>query len=186
MGRSKVLLSVGHQTLLTYQVEQFQSSGASVSVVLGHQAQVIIDSHNHLKDINWILNPSYEEGMSNSVKQGFASLSASVEACFFTPIDHVTHQSVIQQLMNKYIKEQPLITSPLIEGKKGHPILFHQSIFPEIQTINEATQGLRIIMKRYHNQIVTVPVDWLGSKLDLDTPDDYKVMMTYLNEKGMI
>ena len=56
-------------------------------------------------------------------------------------------------------------------GRRGHPVIFDRSIFPELLAA-PLTQGARAVVNATPARIVYTDVDDPGVALDLDTPDD--------------
>jgi molybdenum cofactor cytidylyltransferase len=60
------------------------------------------------------------------------------------------------------------------EGRRGHPVAFARSLFPELREVREATEGMRDVMQRHEPEILEVPFDTPIVTLDMNRPEDYE------------
>ena len=66
------------------------------------------------------------------------------------------------------------IVAPLVDGRRGNPVLFDRSTFPELLALTGDVGG-RALFSRY-------PIEWLpwldaAVLLDVDTPDEYRKLL---------
>lgn len=180
MGTPKALLRTGNETLLSYQVNQFHPFCRTIYVVIGANAAQIQAEHPTL-DVKWLGNEAFQEGMSSSVRLGAKALMKSnADAAFIAPVDHPIHHTVLKSLAAAFQNFPSPLISPVMNGRNGHPFLIHRDLFDDLQQVQEQTQGLRAVMKKYEQQIQRVQVDWWGVIQDLDTPADYQQLLSLL------
>ena len=172
-GENKLLYRLGNKTVIERVVESALGSQADeVLLVLGYEAErlerVISET-----GCRFIYNTNFEEGQSSSVKTGLASVARNSKAILIMPGDIALISS---QAIDKVIEEYRITRVPIIvaahQGKLGHPILFDKSLFHEITQINEETQGLKAIVKKYWTKIKKVEVGSKEVLFDLDTRED--------------
>ncbi|HZN02537.1 MAG TPA: metal-dependent phosphohydrolase, partial [Candidatus Polarisedimenticolia bacterium] len=63
---------------------------------------------------------------------------------------------------------------PTFGGHRGHPPLFHGSLFPELLGVSEETEGLRRVVRRIPERVLEVPWQRSGILLNLNTPGEYE------------
>lgn len=63
------------------------------------------------------------------------------------------------------------IVRPTHRGIAGHPVLFGRSFWPELAGL-EGDQGARVVMARYPQAVVTLPLEDTGILQDVDYPAD--------------
>jgi molybdenum cofactor cytidylyltransferase len=121
------------------------------------------------------VNRNFEEGQSSSVRAGLAVANPSAKAVLVLPGDvaKIDTQS-INMVIDKYNLGGFEIVIAGHEGRPGHPILFDNRLFPEIQRINEETFGLKAIVKRHPDDVCLVETGSPNVLKDVDTSEDLK------------
>lgn len=172
-GTTKQLLPTGELTM----VQQVASTAVrsrvgEVVVVLGHRAEKIAPLLKGYP-VHLIFNPSWQEGMSTSLKAGLLGLSPQVRAALVLLADQpgVT-SSVLQLLAKAYLETGKKIVVPYYQGRRGNPVLLDRSLWKEIFSL-EGDKGARDLLNRYPEEVLSVEVDCAGVVEDIDTPEDY-------------
>ena len=147
-------------------------------VVLGYRADLIRPVLSDL-EVKMVDNPDYASGQSSSVRWGLRSLDPSASAALFLPADQpFLSAALLDQLINTYELSGGPIVLPTYQGYRGSPVLFHQSLFPELAAVT-GDEGGRQIIKRHESEIVTVVVDSQRPLLDIDTPEDCRELLDH-------
>ena len=179
MGRNKLLLKLGGITVLERVLSSIEASRVEeVFVVLGHRPEdlrPIVDAHA----AEAVSNPDYEEGMTTSFQAGLSRVS--VDAAFLCLGDQAVLDPVLMNKMVDALEADPeaLIVSPVHEGKKGHPVLFRNTLFPEIMSLEQG-KTLKDIVEGHGDHHPEVEGD-IWCTLDMDTPEDYERIRERLN-----
>jgi len=173
-GSPKQLLPWKATTLLEHVVDTaLASSLGDVIVVLGHLAEKIRDL---LRDrpIRLVINHDWDEGLSTSVSAGLRALPAGYEACLFLLGDqpNITAE-MINSILSTYRRTLAPVVAPAYRGRRGNPVLFSRSLFPELLTM-EGDQGGREVILRHRDEMETVEVKEEDVFLDIDTVSDYE------------
>jgi CTP:molybdopterin cytidylyltransferase MocA len=172
MGVNKLLLKLGGITVLDRVLSSLEASHVEeVFVVLGHKPddlRPIVDAHA----AEAVINPDYEEGMTSSFKVGLSSVS--VDAAFLCLGDQAVLDHVLMDGMIDAMEADPesLIVSPVHEGRRGHPVLFRNALFPEIMGLGRG-KTLKDVVEGHGDHHFKVEGD-VWCTLDLDTPEDYE------------
>ena len=172
-GSPKQLLPWKATTLVEHVVDTaLASSLGDVIVILGHLAEKI---RGLLRDrsIRLVVNHDWDKGLSTSVSAGLRALPASYEACLFLLGDqpNVTTE-LINTILSTYRRTLAPIVAPAYRGRRGNPVLFSRSLFPELLTM-EGDQGGREVILRHRDEMETVEVEEEEIFLDIDTAADY-------------
>ncbi|MEM7344360.1 MAG: selenium cofactor biosynthesis protein YqeC [Chloroflexota bacterium] len=147
------------------------SEASSVIVVLGAYAETC---RNIITDrpVQIVENPDWQQGQSTSMKAGLAALPPDVGAAIFMLADQPRlTPDVLNALQGRYQQTLAPVVWPEHQGKRGNPILFDRSVFPEMQSVTGDT-GAKPILKAYHNQAERVTITHAGILFDVDTPKD--------------
>lgn len=179
MGRNKLLLKLGGRTVLDRVLSSFEASRVEeVYVVLGHRPEdlvPLVEAHS----AEAVLNPDYEEGMTSSFKAGLSRVS--VDAAFLCLGDQVVLDPVLMDRMIDAMEVHPeaLIVSPVYEGRRGHPVLFRDALFPEVMALGRE-DTMKDVVDGHGDRHMEVKGD-VWCTLDMDTPEDYEMIRERLD-----
>lgn len=170
MGRPKPLLAWRGATLIEYQIAQLREAGAGdVIAALGHHAEDILPLVTSAGG-RAVINENYREGRASSLRTG-AAAAESAESIVVLSVDQPRPAAVIRRLLAEHTSG---ITVPVHSGRRGHPVVLDGALLPELQEVNEASQGLRAVIARHAAEVHEVPFDSADVLLDLNTPEDYE------------
>ena len=184
MGRNKLLLPVGGETLVRRAARAALEAGLDeVVVVLGHEeprarAQLLGLACTP------VVNPDHAEGAGTSLRTGVRHASARADAIVVVLADmpFVTAE-MIAALAERYRDTRaPLVTSRY-GGVQAPPTLYDRALFEELLQV-PADGGAKQVVLRHQRDAVAVT--WPESALrDIDAPADYERALAELaGEKG--
>ncbi len=174
MGTPKPLLEWGGQTLVEYQIAQLAQVPASpIVVVLGHRAHEVLP-YVHRAGARAIVNELYAEGRASSVRVGAAALPDATPAIIILNVDQPRPAWVTKLLVDEHFRRRSLITVPVHEGERGHPLIVSGSLLPELRQVQEATQGLRAVLQRHEHGIAEITFRSAVVLLDMNRPEEYE------------
>ncbi len=178
MGKdNKLLRNIGGASLVrNTAVEMLKSDLDSCSIVLGYQSDKVAAVIKDL-NINLILNPFWEEGQASSLKAALNTLDTSYSDLLVMLGDL---PGVKSKHINKIIEEHLLannrkskITIPSFNGKKGNPVIWGRSFFPDLSNL-EGDVGGRALFGQHPAAINLIDMDDEAVVTDTDTPEDFK------------
>lgn len=180
----KPLLRLGDFTAVEHAVRCFFQAGLrDVRVVAGYRALDVIDALKHY-DVRIILNSRYNEGMYSSVQEGIKTLETEVQAFFILPADNpLVRTSTVHKILDRYHSAgKPGILYPVFDGRRGHPKLISAKY---INTILHASHpdGLRGLLNNLEPDAVDVEVADEAVRLDINTQEDHRTLLNYLNNR---
>ena len=186
-GRHKLLLPLHDRPVLAHVLDAVLASQARpIVLVLGHQTEQVrahLASYASYPDLNIIENPNYLQGMSTSMRLGIENLhprgctkspNGEIDSTLVLPGDQplITAQD-IDALIAAYRTTGKRIIAPLYEGKRGNPVLFNVSLFPELLEVT-GDEGGRSVLARHRNEIATVEMGNPLANIDVDTWEAYQ------------
>lgn len=182
MGKTKQLLPFGDTTLLGRVIFQALASQLeSVTVVLGHDAEKIrrhIAGQFDLSRINIIVNKNFRYGQSTSLIAGITHLPSGIDGAMFLLGDlPLITPEIINHLIAAFQNSGALIAIPFYEKKRGNPVIISRVLFPQLNTLTADT-GARVLFEKHKPDILKVPVNDAAIVTDIDTPDDYKKLIS--------
>jgi molybdenum cofactor cytidylyltransferase len=173
MGTCKTSLPwYNNQTLLQYQITEFLKAEFIPIVVLSPQNA---DSQpNFPPGTKTIINPDPSRGKTSSILTGLTLIPQDFTTLAISAVDQPRPREIYQKLYNFHLLNKALITAPTYENCIGHPLLFSPEILPHLNSISEATQGLRQIVKQFNSSIQKVEFNQPIVLTDLNTPEVYQ------------
>ena len=174
MGRPKPLLKWRGATLVEHQVSVLLESGASeVVVVLGHRSEDVVP-YVERSGAAYVVNHRYDEGRTSSIKAGLEAVPEQADDIVLLGVDQPRTARIVGRVVDAHVAERALLTSPRLEGRGGHPLMFSTRLMPELKLISEQNQGLREVFERHRAEITEVHFDDPMVRLDLNTPEAYE------------
>ncbi len=149
---------------------------AQVIVVTGAQAGAVGKVLADLP-VDIVVNESWAEGMSSSMRAGLRHLSPEIQAVLLVLADQPgLTTDLLRSLVARYRATGALIVAPLYRGQRGNPVLFDRALFPELLAVR-GDRGGRNLIARYPEQVEQVEVDDPAVIADIDSPEDYQGML---------
>ncbi len=175
LGKPKQLLDWLGKPMVRQVAETALQAGLSpVVVVTGAVEAEIISALQGLPVIA-AHNPDWSRGQSTSIQKGLRALPNTVGAAIFMLADQPQiPTSLLASLLEAYYQSPDYLVAPLVDGQRANPALFDRLTFPDLMALKGDVGG-RAIFSKF--QATWVP--WHDSRLllDVDTPDDYQVLL---------
>lgn len=116
-------------------------------------------------------NPRFAEGRSTSIATGLSAVSPRAAAAIFLPCDQPFLTSLeISRLADAYRDGGGPIVVPTCGGRRGSPVTFDRSLFAELAALS-GDRGGRVLVERYPERVVEVPLASEVALVDADTPE---------------
>jgi molybdenum cofactor cytidylyltransferase len=180
LGRPKQLLTWKGRTLIDHVARAAISADFSqVFVVLGAYSEAVRDELNDLP-VTIIQNSDWQSGQSTSIQVALQAVPVSTGAAVFLLADQPKVSiSVIRALVEKHAATLAPIIVPMVDGKRGNPVLFDRSTFHDFQSVKGDVGGRQLFSK--------YPITWLNWHdpsilMDIDTDGDYQQLVSNSNE----
>lgn len=179
LGQPKQLLDWHGKTFVRAVAETALAVGLSpVLVVTGSEHERVVEELSCLP-VRIVQNLDWEQGQSSSVRVGVGSLprtpgDLAMAAVFLLVDQPQIPASLVQALVDMYAKTLAPIIAPMVDDRRGNPVLFDQTTFRALQNASGDAGGRQIFAR--------FPVKYLpwldaGAGLDVDTLEDYKRLL---------
>ncbi|CCB63835.1 NTP transferase domain-containing protein [Hyphomicrobium sp. MC1] len=118
-------------------------------------------------------NPDARDGLSTSLRAGLKSISQDVDGLLVALADMpAISTELVNALVSAFRSNPAAIVFPVAsDGRRGHPILWPKSLFPELMTVTGDSGG-RAILTSHQALWRPVPCDDEGAFADIDTRAD--------------
>src|SRR5690242_12623269 len=188
-GRHKLLLPLAGRPILAHVIEATLASQARpIIVVLGHHASEVhtqIAPYITQPDVILLENNGYRKGMSTSMRLGLEFLaSTDLPLGFSTPDSALImlgdQPLITPQIIDTLIETRHTtgkrIIAPLYDGKRGSPVLFDASLFPELLEVT-GDEGGRRILEHHREEVALVEMSNATANYDIDTWEAYQSVL---------
>jgi molybdenum cofactor cytidylyltransferase len=142
-----------------------------VVVVLGHAAEDVRGALDGLA-VGFALNAEHAAGISTSVATGIRAVAGSVDGAMIV-LGDMPWISVpdLRALVEAFAPDRRRgICAPVVERKRGNPVLWSARYFRELQTL-EGDVGARHLLAVHDDDVCEVCVAGHGVLEDVDTPE---------------
>lgn len=113
---------------------------------------------------------------SDTVRLGLQEIARDVEECMFCPGDQpLLRMETVASLALNAVNERKMIWRTVYGDTEGSPVLFPKWTFPELLTLPEGKGG-NYIVKKYPGQVRRLSVRDRYELMDVDTPEDLKLL----------
>ncbi|MBP1718909.1 MAG: molybdenum hydroxylase accessory protein, YgfJ family [Deltaproteobacteria bacterium] len=181
MGQTKQLLQWRGKPVLQHVLDHLRRSRVQeITLVLGHDREKIL-AEIDTQSVKVVFNPEFSEGMSSSIRKGIAAMNHEMKGFFIVLGDQpAIGPEVYDRLAAEFELHYPgkTILVPTHRGKRGHPPLFAARYTEEILDIR-GDVGLRAIIQKHPEEVMTVEVETEAILEDLDTPDQYEKLKNF-------
>ena len=172
----------GGRSLLACGVSNLLDAGYDpVVVVVGHEAERLTQELPSDPRVTAVFNPRYAMGRTTSIVVGVLEMmSAGVSGFVLASVDQPRAAAMLRTLREAFEHDRAEIVVPALDGKPGHPPLFHAGLIPELLQVTEEPEGLRQVMRNFADERVFVPVDDPLTLVNLNTKADYEAALRLL------
>jgi molybdenum cofactor cytidylyltransferase len=129
-------------------------------------------------------NRDVDGGPIASLRRALEALEpAHPPAVLVWPVDlpHV-HVVTVERLVEAYRRTRAAIVVPTYAERRGHPVIWDQSMFAELRADEAATRsGARVVLHAHADRVHAVPVDDPAVTDFIDTPADYERLIREIN-----
>ena len=148
------------------------SRAAEVITVTGYEADLIIATLAGL-DLRVVQNPDYHDGLSTSLKAGISAVPEGRTGALVLLADMPRISADIIDLLIGRFEDggETDICAPVIERRRGHPVLWPRRFFPQLLGVSGDTGG-RDLLKMNADEISAVEGDTADIHFDIDGPGD--------------
>jgi molybdenum cofactor cytidylyltransferase len=170
---SKLLAQIGGKTLVRHVAEAAVNSTADpVIVVTGHRAEEIQSQLQGLP-VRIVHNPLFADGLSTSLKAGFAALPPEARAAIILLGDMpFVRDDLIHALIAGWQgRGEPAALVPVLNGQRGNPVVLSRALQVGIEGLSGDVGAGSILRGR--SDVLEWPTEDPAIIQDIDTSDDY-------------
>jgi molybdenum cofactor cytidylyltransferase len=173
MGSPKALLDYQGRPFLQHLLDVSHHPRVGVRrVVLGAHAEPISKAIQLSPD-EVVINSNWERGQLSSIQAALHSLPAGTDGMLLCLIDHpLITSALVGDLILRFYQSRPPIILPVFDGRRGHPVIFSSSVYPELESA-DLDVGARAVVWAHKHDICEFPTNEEGCVLNLNDPETF-------------
>ena len=171
-GPNKMLVEIDGVPMVARTAQRLLSSRARpIVAVLGNEADAVDAALGRLP-VERVRNPNFAEGLSTSLKCGFAALPPDVDGVVVCLGDMplIAGRDLDRLIAAFNPLEGRAIIVPTRRGKRGNPVLWARRFFPEMAEL-AGDVGAKHLIGEHADLVTEVEMDSDGVLVDIDTPE---------------
>lgn len=175
MGTPKALLPYRGITFLEHLIGVTSHPRVGVSrIVLGAGA-ADIQEKLRLNSESIVLNENWQQGQLSSIQAAIRGLPAGeIEGLILCPVDQpLISAELVAHLIARFDASGKRIVLPTHKGRRGHPAIFHESLFDELLRASPDI-GAREVVWVHSQDVEECPTEEEGAILNLNDPETLK------------
>jgi len=176
MGRPKMLLPWGTDSVLGHVISVFEAAGVEdILVVTGGAHEQLVSHLADRANVRTAFNPDYAQGeMLSSIKCGLAGLGLETDAALIGLGDQPQVQEMtVRRVCAAYLDRESALVVPSYHMHRGHPWLIARALWSEFIDVGP-NQTARDFLNANARKIEYLNIDSPSLIEDLDTPGDYQ------------
>ena len=180
-GSNKLILPFGKSTVLQSVIDVYDHPAIHEKIVVaGNRADELMDRHTNLH-VSWVINPDPDKEVGSSLQAGLRHISVSADAVMIAHGDMpLIKTETVDEMIVQY--QSNSIVIPVYQGRKGHPVLMDRSV--ALKCLDPVLAfPLRQIIRDHESRIIFCDSGDEGILLDIDTPDDYTMLLSKLHHQ---
>jgi molybdenum cofactor cytidylyltransferase len=179
MGRPKALLPLGGRTFVRAIVETLDAAGVTdIFVIVRAETRDAVAAEIAFEPrARVVVNTRAEDGQLSSLITGLDTIDANgVDAVIVTLVDvPLVRPATVRSLIARAGVSPSPILRAVHGGRHGHPVVFKREVFDALRAADPAV-GAKAVMRAIG--VEDFEVDDPGIVHDVDTPEDYKTLLT--------
>jgi molybdenum cofactor cytidylyltransferase len=182
---NKLMLDFGSVTVVEQTLQNLIGSDVmSIVIVTGFEQDCLASVlRPHINDrVSIAHNADWPEGRASSIRCAVKHAPPDSDALLFLPGDKPTiGSSLINRSIELLVKEHPAILYVKTPAGRGHPIIFDQSLYTELASLDGDLVGNELIEKHRNR---TVELEDASEQFDINTDADYQAALKHLSTSG--
>ena len=164
---NKLMAPIGDKPMIACVVDQVCASRADKVVVVSGVESGRIEDALLGRDISFVHNPEFGEGMGTSIAAGIGALGNDIDGALICLGDMPNlNADAINQLIDSFDADG--ISVPVADGRRGNPVLFAAKFFPELIAL-KGDGGAKAVVGAHPDAVREIAMTGSGTLLDLDT-----------------
>jgi molybdenum cofactor cytidylyltransferase len=154
-------------------------------VVLGHEAEKVMEKLEG-KQVKFVKNPNYREGLSTSVRAGVTAVSPMALAIMIYLADQpLLEARDVDRLIRAFAQARQLnksIVVPFFHGQRGNPVILDTSYRDAILDV-VGDVGCKRVIRRNPDRVFVVEMEADHVVRDVDRIEEFEKLVASVNSE---
>jgi molybdenum cofactor cytidylyltransferase len=171
MGANKLLMPIKSVPMIARTVDAIVESPARPIICVTGNANDMVEAVLAKRDVSFVHNPNFADGLSTSLRAGIAALPSDVDGAIVCLGDMpaVGPAAIAKMIAAFDPAEGRAIIVPTYQGKRGNPVLFARTYFPEIAAVH-GDVGAKPVITEHDDEVYEIEMEDASVLADADTP----------------
>ena len=178
-GQNKLLLPFNGQPMIArVTVTVLEADYEPVLVVPGFAGDEIRNALAGLS-VGFAHNKDWSDGMAGSIRTGLEAVRAAADGMLIVLADMPLLSATTLRLLKRQFAQSKgaKMVFPVYGTRQGNPVLMPAKFFPEIASLT-GDRGCKVLLTRYGDESVAVPVETEDVIWDIDNETDYSKLIS--------
>ena len=178
-GQNKLLLPFKGQPMIAQVTETvLEAEYDPVMVVTGFAGDEIRNALAGLS-VGFVHNKAWSDGMAGSIRTGLEAVRATADGMLIVLADMpLMSATTLRRLKRQFVQSKGAkMVFPVYGTRQGNPVLMPAKFFPEIASLR-GDRGCKVLLTRYGDETVAVPVETEDVIWDIDNETVYSKLIS--------
>jgi molybdenum cofactor cytidylyltransferase len=188
MGRPKLVLGLGSESVIQRVVRALGQGGADPVLVVGppvaEVGAIVLANHARVEGAQVVHCPSPTPDMRATIGVGIAALRETIAppaGLLLVPGDSPgLNPELVARVVSRFRDDPSRIVVPVCDQRRGHPLALPWELALTIAEMPDG-QGVNALLDRHADRVIRLDVADPGAVADMDTPEDYR---RWISETG--
>lgn len=168
MGKNKLFLEFNNKKIFEYTLDLVKKVNFKEVILVSSYNEILKYGEN--LGFKGVKNLNSEIGKSSSIHLGVNEVSENLPMMFFVCDQPLLSLDTVNKLIKAYNKNN-LITYPVINNRRGAPVIFPPEMKEELLSLKNDQGGMLLVKDKNRNE---VPIENEEDLVDIDTEEDYE------------
>ena len=168
MGKNKLFLEFNNKKIFEYTLDLVKEVDFKEVILVSSYDEILRYGEN--LGFKGVKNLNSEIGKSSSIHLGVNKVSENLPMMFFVCDQPLLSLDTVNKLIKAYNKNN-LITYPVINNRRGAPVIFPPEMKEELLSLKNDQGGMLLVKDKNRNE---VPIENEEDLVDIDTEEDYE------------
>lgn len=168
MGKNKLFLEFNNKKIFEYTLDLIKEVDFKEVILVSSYDEILKYGEN--LGFKGVKNLNSEIGKSSSIHLGVNEVSENLPMMFFVCDQPLLSLDTVNKLIKAYNKNN-LITYPVINNRRGAPVIFPPEMKEELLSLKNDQGGMLLVKDKNRNE---VPIENEEDLVDIDTEEDYE------------
>lgn len=168
MGKNKLFLEFNNKKIFEYTLDLVKEVDFKEVILVSSYDEILKYGEN--LGFKGVKNLNSEIGKSSSIHLGVNEVSENLPMMFFVCDQPLLSLDTVNKLIKAYNKNN-LITYPVINNRRGAPVIFPPEMKEELLSLKNDQGGMLLVKDKNRNE---VPIENEEDLVDIDTEEDYE------------